>query len=591
MEPRIHRRNRLPLARGLRVEGSAGGQDSSTEVGTGLRTVRAEFPPRFPVGPEVRPYLGGGKAATVGTPPLHVGRIAVGGVLAPLIAAVVLTCGPFEAAAQTAQAPQTVNEAVFRSRWVGPQADRVVQQSQAWASNRDIEPVEELATKLRKGLYWGSLRFRPGLGLGWEFSNRNTGGQETDGANDSSFFVAPSLGLSYDREFGPLAVSLLYGGGYVYYVNPDYTSAQSGNQRNPLNQTVRMKLQHVGTRHEGNFIAGLTYGDGENIQVGGNTTTTTVDVGGDFTYLLTEFFSLVNYAGFNSQFTRYGNNNDNGSDLYSARGGTSLDWLATGKTTLGLNLEAGFSVQEILTPAPAAPPPVVAVAPVGTNGVAPVLAPAPAPAQATREQTISREYVQLLATGAQSVTSKLLVTGGLGAGYVTDDSVPDAEYVGIRPVYQFSATYTPSEKTQVRLTSNFEGVQLVPSVSLGASWNPRETTSFSWSIYQNQNFSITTTSQFQVNRGFVASATQKLFSRITVTLSGGWQQTENRGLSSNDTVITDSDYTFVSGGLRWDFNDWLSWQTTIWASTGNQTSGGGNDYPETTASTGLNLIF
>lgn len=538
----------------------------------------------FPVGSRdcgTRPYPGEGTCGEVKT------RAS-----AWLLALLALLLGVLDASAQSASPPQTVNEAVFRSRWVGPQADRVIQETFTPSSTRDIEPVTDWASKLRQGLYWGSLRFRPGLGLGWEYSNRTYGGQETDAADDNSAFVAPSLGLDYTRDFGPLTVSLLYGGGFVYYVNPDYNSAQAGNQRNPINQTVRLRLGHVGVRHEANFTAGATYGDGENIQVGGNTTTTTVDVGGDTSYSLTEFFTLGTYGAFNSQFTRYGSTDDNGSDLYNARAGVSFDWLATGKTTLGLNVEAGFSVQEILTPAPAAPPTPVVLVPVeGTNGVTAVPVPAAPPAQATRTRTISRQYAQVLATAAQSVTSKVLVTGGLGAGYVTDDSVPDADYVGIRPVYQFAVTYTPSEKTQVRFDSSFEGVQLVPSVGLSASWNPRETTSFGLSIYQNQNFSITTSSQFQVNRGFILSASQRLFSKISVSVSGGWQQTENRALSSNQANGGDYDYAFLSGAIRWNLNDWLYWQTTIWGSTGNRPQGGGDNYPETIASTGLNLIF
>lgn len=561
MEPRMHRR-RAPRAEGVRAEGKGAFSDAKA------------------------------MAATLWTLLSHLGGRSLGRVRVSVFAAVlaVLPAGLF---AQSAAPPQTVNEAVFRSRWVGPQADRVIQEAYTPSSTRDIEPVTDWAAKLRQGLYWGSLRFRPGLGVGWEYSNRTYGGQETDQADDNSPFVAPSLGLDYTREFGPLTVSLLYGGGYVYYVNPEYNSAQAGNQRNPINQTVRLRLGHVGVRHEANFRAGATYGNGENIQVGGNTTTTTVDVGGDTSYLLTEFFTVGTYLGFNSQFTRYGGNNDNGSDLYSARGGVSFDWLATGKTTLGLNVEAGLSVQEILTPAPAAPPTPVVLVPVeGTNGITEVAVPAaPAPLQPTRTRTISRQYTQVLATGAQSVTSKVLVTGGLGAGYVTDDNVQDAEYVGIRPVYQFAVTYTPSEKTQVRLSSSFEGVQLVPSFSLGATWNPRETTSFSFSVYQNQNFSISTSSQFQVNRGFILSASQRLFSKISVNASGGWQQTENRSLSSSSAGGGDYDYAFLSGSVRWDLNDWLYWQTTIWGSSGNRYQTGGGNYPETIASTGLNLIF
>lgn len=478
--------------------------------------------------------------------------------------AVSLAAGCAEVRAQTAaQPPDTVSEAVFRSRWVGPQADRMMaEQPVVPSSEREIEPITDWAAKLREGLYYGSLRFRPGLGAGWEYSNRTGGGLETNEGDDNSPFLAPSLGLDYSRDFGPVSLSLVYGGGYVYYLNPNFNTAQSGRQRNPLNQTVQMRVSHIGVRHEAKFSAGASYGNGENVQVGGNTTTLNAFVDSNITRLITEFFRTGVYSGFSTQMTRYGSYNDNGSDLYSGKAGTLIDWLATGKTTLGLNLEAGLSVQQTLTSA------------------------------STSETTISRQYAQLMVTGAQSLTSKVLLSGGLGAGYVTDDNVKDAEYVGFRPVYQISVTYTPSEKTALRLYSNFGGVELVPSVGLTASWRPRELTSFALSVYQNQNFSLTTSSQFQVNRGFVASADQRLFSKIRLNVSGGWQQTENRALSTSESSGDSYDYAFLSGSIRWDLNDWLYWQTSIWGSTGNRYQGGSNgNYPETIASTGLNLIF
>ena len=346
----------------------------------------------------------------------------------------------------------------------------------------------------------------------------------------------------------------------MYYLNPNFNTAQAGRQRNPLNQSIRMRLGHIGVRHEATLSAGATYGNGENIQVGGNTTTLNASVDGNFTRLLTEFFRTGTYAGFSTQMTRYGNDSSNGSDIYSGRAGA---------------LMTGWPRERPRSPQPQSRNVRSA------NDVA-----------TTVETTISRRYVQILATGAQSLTSKVLISGGLGAGYVTDDNVEDAEYVGVRPVYQFSVTYTPSEKTSVRLYSNFGGVELVPSMGLTASWAPRETTSFALSIYQNQNFSLTSSSQFQVNRGFLISANQRLFSKIKVNVSGGWQQTENRSLSTSEAGGDSYDYAFLSGSIRWDLNDWLYWQTSLWASTGNRYQGSSSgDYPETIASTGLNLIF
>ncbi len=132
----------------------------------------------------------------------------------------------------------------------------------------------------------------------------------------------------------------------------------------------------------------------------------------------------------------------------------------------------------------------------------------------------------------------------------------------------------------------------MPDFGLLVSWQPRQTTGLSLSIYQNQNFSISSSQQFQVNRGFIASVSQRLFSKVAVRLSGGWQQTENLALSSDEANGASTEYVFLSGGIRWDLNDWLYWQTTLWATSGNRTSGSSDsNQPEGIASTGLNLLF
>jgi hypothetical protein len=464
---------------------------------------------------------------------------------------------PFPVGAQSVQPPRTVSEAAFRQNWVGPQADRP--SDFILGGTNQVEEVTDWAAKVRDGLNFGSLQIRPGLGAGWEYSNRTGTGAQTDAADDNSPYIAPSLGLVFDRTYGPLSLNLNYGGGYVYYVNPDYSNQQSGGQRNPLNQTVSMRLGHVGVRHEANITGSATYGTGENIQVGGNTTTTTFNLGGDYTHLITEFFTVGTFGSFSSTLTRYGDNNNSGTDISSARFGASADWLVTGKTTLGFTLEGGWSGQMA----------------------------------AGSSEGDSRQYVQALLTGVQSITSKLTLEAGLGVGYVQSDGVTDVDsrYVGARPVYQIAVNYSPSEKTFVRLYSSFEGVVIVPDYGLQVGWRPRETTSLSLSIYQDQNFSLTTLSQIQVNRGFVASIEQMFFSKVTLGLSGGWQQTENIPLATNGGATVDNDYAFFSGNLRWDLNDWLYWQLTVWSSSGNTQPGVSGNYPETVASTGLNLIF
>ena len=495
---------------------------------------------------------------------------------------------------QGAALPQTVGEAVFRSQWVGPQADRVIDES-AFATD-GVQPVTDWASKLHKGLYIGSLRIVTGLGAGWEYSNRSYGNSTTNQSATSSPYFAPSLGLDYTRDFGPLALSLGYGGGLVYYLNPDYTSAQSGNQRNPFNQTFRLRLSQTGKRHQASLRATAALGQGQDIQAGANTTTLNAQLAGDWSYLLNEFVSLGLYAAGDTQITRYGDDNNSGGDAFNLRLGSAADWLYSGKTTLGVRGNLTYSQQSILTASVTAPPPPPApvVDPAATNTAVIVPLPPPTYTTNTTTYTTSRQAAELLLTAKHSLTSKLLVTSGLGAGYVTSSGITNSAYNGFRPVYNLDIEYTPSEKTRVRAYGGLEGTAIVPDYGLQLTWTPRETTSVSVSIYQDQQFSVTTIDQYQVSRGAVATLQQRFFSTVTFSLSGGWEQTENVALSEDQQNGETTKYSFASIGIRWDLNSWMYWQASVWTSTGNAMTGssaGQDDSPQTIGSIGLNLIF
>lgn len=457
--------------------------------------------------------------------------------------------------------PTTVSEAVFRQQWVGPQADRLDTETMLRLQERDFEQVTDWAARLREGLNLGSLVFNPGLGLGWEYSNRTSRGAVTDSSDDNSPYAAPSLGLTFARDYGPWSVLMGYGGGFTYYINPNYTTDRAGSQRNPINQSIRMRLGHVGLRHEGSMQVDGSYGTGENIQVGGNTTMFNFGLSGGYSYILSDYFTLGLFSNYSGSLTRYDSGNQQGSDVTRFRMGGEIDWLWTGKTTLGLRLEGGQSTQTI---------------------------------EGRSQPTDDRQFVQSLFTLKHSLTSKVLIDLGGGLGYVRDEGInqPDGRYTGVRPVYRGAVSYVPTEKTFVRLYSNFDGTEIVPDIGMQAGWNPRPTTAFSLSVYQNQNFSVTTSGQYQVNQGFIANVRQIIFSKIVVGVTGGWQQTENISLSTSRGGGRNTEYTFLSGNIRWNFNDWLYWQTSVWSSTGNTQPGRSNSaYPETVASTGLNLLF
>jgi hypothetical protein len=183
---------------------------------------------------------------------------------------------------------------------------------------------------------------------------------------------------------------------------------------------------------------------------------------------------------------------------------------------------------------------------------------------------------------------------GAGASFTQDENIPNAssQYTGVRPVYLLGVQYDPSEKTMVRAYTSFDGFDVVPSYGLSLTWRPRVTTAFTLSAYQNQNFSITTVDQFQVNRGFVAGVQQTVFSRIALGISGGWQETDNISISEDTPDGGNYDYAFVSGSFRWSINSWAAWQATVMSSTGNRVNPTSTiSFPETTASIGLNLLF
>jgi hypothetical protein len=496
---------------------------------------------------------------------------------------------PDLAGAQSLTAPvATVTDAVFRSRWVGPQVDRPDLLGMV-PTGEGIEPVQDIATKVREGLYLGSLRIRPGLGVGWDYSNRNSQGAATNPSDDQSFYIAPSLGLEYGRVRGPWSVSARGGGGYVYYLNPNYSPDGTGSQRNPFDATLSLGVEHGGLRHSAQVSGSASIGNGQNVQSGGDSLQFNSSVTAAYSYLLNDFVTTGAYASYDTLLNGFQDSDLDNSQLANLRGGAYIDWLTTGKTTFGIKAEAGRLTQNITQQET-----VVVEQPAPVPGASPASVAEPVTIVRQVETEAARQFLQLLATAAHSLTAKVLVVGGLGASYTVDENVPDAnaQYTGVRPVYLVGLQYDPSEKTTMRLFTSFQGFDVVPSYGLSMTWRPRETTAFTLSLYQNQNFSITTVDQFQVNRGFVLGVQQTIFSRLAVGLSGGWQQTEGVSLTSEEADASTYDYAFVSASLRYSLNSWSSVQATVMSSSGNRAEPTTDlTFPETTASVGLNLLF
>lgn len=498
------------------------------------------------------------------------------------VTAALLLALPFSSPAQQSDAsyqapllPTTVTQEVFRSRWVGPQFDRrqnplapgIIPEAQYTVGGEDpMSAVGDVARALRRALTIGPLEINPAVAFGWEYSNRTDSGITTDGSDDNSFFVAPSVGVSYGRAIGPWTVSANYGAGLRYYLNPNYTAAGTGNQRNPFFQSGSLNIGHLGTRHNLELSANGSYSNGFEVTSGENLTQASINTRLKYDYILTQYVTTGALASYNTSIYTGDTNSTNDSNLGSASVETFASYLLTGKTQLRLSVSAGQDSQRLRNDP-----------------------------QPQNDQTVYRRYVQTQLGTIYQPTEKITLEGSLGARYVQDPNIQNPEYTGLLPVYSLSASYTPTEKTSIRISTSLQGADIRPSFRLDIGWQPRVNTGLSLSVYQNQGFSTFVSEQVQVSRGIVGTLNQRIFSRIDLTLSGGWQQTENLSLSETGVAASesgeDTGYAFASFSARWQIRDWVYWQATYWTSNGSQYQNQNNNEPETRITVSFNLTF
>jgi len=470
-----------------------------------------------------------------------------------------LACAELHAQAR----PDTVTEAVFRSRWEGVQADRREPRSAGGLAN--LQPgdpnygyLESAADSLLSGLRIGPVDVNVGLSAGWEYSSRDDGGPATTPSDDNSWFLAPTIGLGYEREIGPWSVSANYAAGYRYYLNPEYTAAGTGEDRNPFNQTSSVSIGHLGARHQLTLIGSVSSGTGFDVLAGQNLIQTNLKALMDYRYTLTTYVDVGAQANYSFLISNEGEDLSGDGNFDTLDGGVWMEWLATGKSRLRWQLDAGQSSQALQS-----------------------------------EERVARNFVQTLVTLAYTPTEKLSFDGGIGLAYLQDQGIQNGEDIGIQPRYLASAAYRPTEKTSLTASLSLLGADIRPNFRLEAGWQPRVNTGLSLAVYQDQGYSLTTTEQVQVSRGVIGTLSQRLFSKISLSFSGGWQQTENVNLSADaqDSTGADDAYTFVTASLLWQLNDWSSWSATWWSSGGNISNQGSRNSPETRATVSFNLTF
>jgi len=110
---------------------------------------------------------------------------------------------------------------------------------------------------------------------------------------------------------------------------------------------MSLGIGHSGLRHDFDIGGSASFGNGQNIQGGGSSTQFIGAAGANYGYVINEFLTTGAYATYNTQINRYESGDLDGSDLATLRGGGYIDWLWTGKTTMGLKVEAGRMTQDI----------------------------------------------------------------------------------------------------------------------------------------------------------------------------------------------------------------------------------------------------
>lgn len=460
--------------------------------------------------------------------------------------------------------PRSVDQEIFRSRWIGEQMDREVTfDTPVWTEYEEAVPqakyvplLDKEETPLGGGLHFGSLEIRPSIEFGWEYSSRSDTGTTTDSASDNSFYMAPAIALNFDREVGPWTVAFGYAAGYIYYFNDNYRSGGTGNSRNPFQQTLSLSIGVEGSRYHLRADAGASYGTGFDVEAGENNTqfNLTGSLSGD--YIVSEWITVGSNLQTRQNIASDASDSPN-SELSFYGASIYANYLWTGKTTLQYELSAGRNGQSI----------------------------------ASGGGQVSRQYLQSMFRVTYVPTGKITLTGAVGLRYVDATDIEEPEDVGFQPAYAASINYRPTEKITIALSSSLEGADLRPKLRAAISWQPRVETGFALAVYQDQNFSSVLDSQVRVTRGVVGTVSQRFFGCVYCDLSAGYEQwyyVDASGSSENDEDIGDQYSRFVSLSVTWQIKEWMACRALLWAGSDQ---GGSNNSPGLRASVGMNFGF
>jgi hypothetical protein len=463
-----------------------------------------------------------------------------------------LTLGlPFLAA----QSVPTVREAEFRSRWVDLRVDRPREEVLPEKREHAVEPesVPRMVAAISSFFRNSPVDLRGGLSAGWEYSNEYSNFQPDRNASNSSFFVAPVIAAFYDRDIGPWTISGRYSAGYVYYFDEDYYPGSGANNLPSQTAGLDVRLERARLRVQSN--AAGSYGSGFDIERGDQTERLAVSENLSAEYQVTEYLRAG--VGGSAAYEHYSGESRGFDDRHTRLAGTVFgDYFWTGKTRLRLELGTGSETQD--------------------NGTSSVL-------ERTYVQALLRAYIQW--------SEKVSIEAGAGLALFDESGLEGANEEGLRPVYQLSIAYTPTEKTSVRIFAGREATSVAPNLSLLLNWRPRLNTNVTLSIYQEASLSTVASGQDRIAQGALLRFGQRVFQRIDAGLGGGIEQEEYRAVGDQQSLSSGDPYYFVFTSLAWEVNRWLllqgRWQISSRQDFG-QTAGDGL---RTRASLSFRLTF
>ena len=427
--------------------------------------------------------------------------------------------------ATQAQTVSTVREDEFRSRWADYQVDLPQTAGSAAANVGSPTGLLGVFGKSLDQIFSGPFQLRANFATGWEYSDEVDLRPTEKNRSDDSAFASPSIGLFYNREFGPLTLSVRYSAGYTYYFDHQYVG--SSDNGGIFSQTAGIDLDLLGTRNTFHSSTSSSFGNGDDIESGEQRDRFAIGESLSDTYQLTDETALGGNGSFD--YTTYSGGTVSSTDTLEDTGRLYAEYSITGKTRLRLEVSAG---QE-------------------------------------KQQASDRSFVQSLLGVNWTPTPKLTIDAGLGVGDQQNNDVLGKNEDGLHPVYSLTITYVATEKTSGSFHIGYQGVDVEPDLSLLVQYQPRLTTTFNLSVYQSSNFSTYVEAQSLVTRGILASAQQRLFSRVDVALSGGVEQSE--GYSSSvpgQASAYDKPYYFGNVSLLWQINSWLAFQTYYRGYTG-----------------------